>query len=69
MAKVTQRGTTVVILDDNDNEVLTIGADGKLSTGDYVAVVNADTSGAALGALETEVNELKAVLRATGLVG
>lgn len=29
---------------------------------------NADTSGAALGALETEVNELKAVLRTFGLI-
>ena len=29
---------------------------------------NADTSGAALAALETEVNELKAVLRTFGLI-
>ena len=31
-------------------------------------VANADTSGATLAALETEVNELKAVLRATGII-
>lgn len=33
-----------------------------------VGAANADTSGATLGQLETEVNELKAALRAAGII-
>lgn len=35
----------------------------------FDATANADTSGATLGQLETEVNELKATLRTAGLIG
>jgi hypothetical protein len=69
MAKVAQRGTDVVIFDDTDNEVLVIGSDGKLTVGDTPPAANPDTSGATLANLEIEVNQIKATLRAAGLIG
>lgn len=69
MAKISQRGTDLVLWDNSDNEVLVIGADGKLTAADTVPATNPDTSGATLANLEIEVNQIKATLRAAGLIG
>jgi hypothetical protein len=71
MAQIEESGTEVVVTNDADKVVLSVDmSTGKLKIGGVTPpVANADTSGAALGALETEVNELKAMLRLAGLLG
>lgn len=61
-------GATVPLL--NGTNVHASGQFTAFGVGTAVAqqAANADTSGATLGQLETEVNELKAVLRAFGLI-
>jgi len=44
------------------------GAQSRVASGGTSQTANPDTTGAALAALETEVNELKATLRAAGIL-
>jgi hypothetical protein len=67
-----QHATGKTVIGAGTNYVLTAEAGSKLAFFDATPVVkpaaNADTSGATLGQLETEVNELKATLRSLGLL-
>ena len=64
-----------IVIELGATNIVTIGCTGSITGAGAGVVVkliqaaaNADTSGATLGQLETEVNELKTLLRNTGLL-
>lgn len=58
--RLVQRGTSVIIVDDTDNEVLAISEAGKLTTGDVSSAVIEILIGASVGTADNTMDDVGA---------